>query len=126
MLQVGEVVYCSSYRIDNNLECFRIPDVSNLLQFSGNYDLPYGKFTTNIFRTRLSYSFTPRLFVQGLLQYNDLIEIWSTNLRLGWLQSANTGLFVVYNETRDTFDDTLGLRDRSFIVKFSRLFDLLE
>lgn len=91
-----------------------------------NYDLPYGKFTTNIFRTRLSYSFTPRLFVQGLLQYNDLIEIWSTNLRLGWLQSANTGLFVVYNETRDTFDDTLGLHDRSFIVKFSRLFDLLE
>ena len=64
--------------------------------------------------------------MQGLLQYNALIEIWSSNLRLGWLQSANTGLFVVYNETRDTFDDTLGLRDRSFIVKFSRLFDLLE
>jgi len=90
------------------------------------YDLPYGDFTTDILRARLSYSFTPRLFVQGLLQYNDLIEIWSSNLRLGWLQSANTGLFVVYNETRDTFDDTLGLRDRSFIVKFSRLFDLLE
>lgn len=90
------------------------------------YDLPYGDFTTDVLRARLSYSFTPRLFVQGLLQYNALIEIWSSNLRLGWLQSANTGLFVVYNETRDAFDDTLGLRDRSFIVKFSRLFDLLE
>jgi hypothetical protein len=90
------------------------------------YDLPAGTFNTDVWRARVSYSFTPRIFVQSLLQYNDLEDVWSTNLRLGWLQSANTGLFVVYNETRDTFDDTLGLRDRSFIVKFSRLFDLLD
>jgi hypothetical protein len=89
------------------------------------YYLPVGDFTTNILRARVSYSFTPRLFVQGLLQYNDLIEIWSTNLRLGWLHSANTGLFVVYNEALDTFDG-LDQRDRSLIVKFSRLFDLLD
>ncbi|MDZ7369012.1 MAG: carbohydrate binding family 9 domain-containing protein [candidate division KSB1 bacterium] len=107
---------------------FRIGETFNTeLTWSKNYyDLPFGSFNTDILRARISYSFTPRLFVQSLLQYNDLDEVWSTNLRLGWLQSANTGLFVVYNENRDTFDETLGLRDRSFIVKFSRLFDLLE
>ena len=107
---------------------FRIGETFNTeLTWSKNYyDLPFGSFNTDILRARLSYSFTPRLFVQSLLQYNDLEDVWSTNLRLGWLQSANTGLFVVYNENRDTFDETLGLRDRSFIVKFSRLFDLLE
>jgi hypothetical protein len=107
---------------------FRLGETFNTeLTWNKNYyDLPAGNFNTDILRARISYSFTPRLFVQSLLQYNDLEEVWSTNLRLGWLQSANTGLFVVYNETRDTFDDTLGLRDRSFIVKFSRLFDLLE
>ena len=107
---------------------FRLGETFNteLIWSKNYYDLPAGTFNTDVLRARVSYSFTPRLFVQSLLQYNDLEDLWSTNLRLGWLQSANTGLFVVYNETRDTFDDTLGLRDRSFIVKFSRLFDLLE
>jgi hypothetical protein len=107
---------------------FRLGETFNTeLTWSKNYyDLPFGSFNTDILRARLSYSFTPRLFVQSLLQYNDLEDVWSTNLRLGWLQSANSGLFVVYNENRDTFDETLGLRDRSFIVKFSRLFDLLD
>lgn len=89
-------------------------------------DLPGGSFVTNLARARLSYSFTPRIFLQSLLQYNDRDDVWATNLRLGWLQTANTGLFVVYNETRDTITDALGLRDRSFIVKYSRLFDLLN
>ena len=26
------------------------------------------------------------------------------NLRFGWLQAANTGLFVVYNDTRGLYD----------------------
>jgi hypothetical protein len=46
-------------------------------------------------KTRLSDSFSPRLYVQALLQHNDVIDNWSTNLRFGWLHAANTGLFVV-------------------------------
>jgi hypothetical protein len=90
--------------------------------------LPEGRFVTNLLRVRLSYSFSPRLYVQALLQYNDVIDNWSTNLRLGWLQAANTGLFVVYNENRDTARDPLGIgvRDRSLTVKYSHTFDLLD
>lgn len=84
--------------------------------------LPEGDFTTNIFRSRLSYSFTPRIFVQGLIQYNSVVELWSTNMRLGWLQQANTGLFLVYNETQQ---DGL-VRLRSFTIKYSRMFDVLK
>jgi hypothetical protein len=66
--------------------------------------------------------------VQALLQYNDVIDNWSTNLRFGWLQAANTGLFVVYNENRDTERDPLGIgvRDRSLTIKYSHSFDLLD
>jgi len=90
--------------------------------------LPEGRFVTNLLRMRLSYSFTPRIYVQALLQYNDVIDNWSTNLRFGWLHAANTGLFVVYNENRDTARDPLGLgvRDRSFTIKYSHTFDLLD
>jgi hypothetical protein len=89
-------------------------------------DLPAGSFVVNLARARVSYSFTPRVFVQALLQYNDKIDNWSTNLRLGWLQTANTGLFVVYNENRDTLSGGVGVRNRSLTVKFSRLLDLLD
>jgi hypothetical protein len=90
--------------------------------------LPAGRFVTNLLRVRLSYSFTPRLYLQALVQYNDVIDNWSTNLRFGWLHDANTGLFVVYNENRDSASDPLGLgvRDRSFTVKYSHTFDLLD
>ena len=84
--------------------------------------LPNGDFTTDVFRSRLSYSFTPSLFIQGLIQYNSVIDSWSTNVRLGWLKQANTGLFIVYNETReDSFLD-----NQSFIVKYSVLLDVLK
>jgi hypothetical protein len=99
------------------------------LDFSRNdVSLPAGRFVTNLLKLRLSYSFTPRFYVQALVQYNDVIHNWSTNLRLGWLQTANTGLFVVYNENRATEQDPLGLgvRDRSLTVKFSRTFELLD
>ena len=53
---------------------------------------------------------SPRaLFVQALVQYNDRIDNWSTNLRLGWLQTANTGLFIVYNENREVGGLPVGL-----------------
>ena len=84
--------------------------------------LPDGDFNTNIFRARLSYSFTPRLYIQSLVQYNSVAEFWSANLRFGWLQTANTGLFLVYNETHGE----IGTTNRSFILKYSRMFDLVK
>jgi hypothetical protein len=91
-------------------------------------DLPWGSFVTNLVRTRASYSFNPRTFVQALVQYNDRADLWSMNLRFGWQQAANTGLFVVYTDSRGLYDlfDRPERTDRSLIVKFSRMFDVLN
>ncbi len=88
--------------------------------------LPGGAFTTTLFRARLSYSFTPRLYVQSLVQYNDQADLWSANLRLGWLQAANTGLFVVFNQTNGLDGLPGDPLNRSVTVKYSRLFDVLQ
>ena len=96
--------------------------------------LPAGDFTSNLFRTRVSYSFSPRLFLQSLLQYNDRAELWSTNIRFGWLQSANTGLFIVFNQVSylDIVDDPglfygFGdLSNRSLTIKYTYLFDVFR
>ena len=91
-------------------------------------NLPAGEFTTNLVRTRVSYSFNPRVFLQGLVQYNDRADLWSMNFRFGWLQAANTGLFIVYTDTRGLYDlvERPERTDRSLIIKFSRMFDLLR
>ena len=36
--------------------------------------------------------------IQTLVQYNKRDDVLSTNLRFAWLQSANAGLYIVYNE----------------------------
>ncbi len=89
--------------------------------------LPEGDFTADVFRSKLAYSFTPNIFVQSLIQYNSVADFWSANIRFGWLQQANTGLFLVYNENRGQLSDLVsGPLNRSFIVKYSRVFDVLR
>jgi hypothetical protein len=60
-----------------------------------------------------------------LTQYSEQSDTVSTNLRFSWLQSANTGLYIVYNEI-----DERGFgappRGREFVIKYSRIFDLLR
>ena len=94
--------------------------------------LPWGNFVTNLSLLRLSYSFTTRIFLQTLLQYNDRRDVWSSNIRFGVLSDANTGFFIVYNDIR-YLDDVVGQRftrpalgGRTLTVKYSRVFDVLR
>lgn len=87
-------------------------------------DLPGGSFTANLIPLKASYAFTTLASIQALLQYNSQSSTFSSNIRLALLNRSGTGLFVVYNDRRDTTDfnplETLG---RSFIVKYTRLLD---
>ena len=74
----------------------------------------------------MTYNFSPRLFAQALVQHNDSADLWSVNFRVGWVQDANTGLFLVYNETEGLRDLIPSGAGRSLILKFSYLFDVLD
>jgi len=82
-------------------------------------------FKINVGKLRLAYSFTPKISLEALIQYDDRDDAIATNLRFAWLQSANSGLYVVYNEL--TNDDVLGLREKrkELTLKYSYIFDLL-
>jgi hypothetical protein len=85
--------------------------------------VPDGRFKINLARLRVSYSFTPKILLQALVQYDDRDDLVATNVRFSWLQSANAGLYLVYNEI-----DEEGLRKprREFLLKYSRIIDLLR
>ena len=89
-------------------------------------DLPAGNVIANLASSRIAYNFSPRVFTQGFLQYNDSDDLWSINLRFGWLQDANTGLFIVYNQTDGLLDTIPMGSGRSLILKYTHLFDLLR
>ena len=98
--------------------------------------LPEGDFETVLLGLNLGYFFTPRIYLQSLVQYSNQVDSWSANLRFGWLNTAGTGLFIVYNDVQG-FDYPAGLNHdggrfvesgtlaRSFIVKFTRQFNIL-
>ena len=97
--------------------------------------LPEGNYNTTQTGLNLQYSFSPNVFVQSLIQYSDQSGIWSGNIRFGWLNTAGTGLYLVYNE-RQVMDITgvsgllprqvLEPAERTFVIKYTRQFDVSE
>jgi len=86
-------------------------------------DLPFGDFTATLAGGRVAYTFSPRAFVSALVQYNSLDSALDTNVRLRWEYVPGSELFVVYSDGRHTRDDGMpGLRNRSLVVKLTRLF----
>ncbi|MBM63877.1 MAG: hypothetical protein CL484_13100 [Acidobacteria bacterium] len=87
---------------------------------------PQGAFQTNLAVSRVTYTFTPRMFFGGLVQYNSNNNTVSSNLRLRWEYSPGSEFFLVYTEERLTDplrpDRYSGSSSRGFAVKMTRLF----
>ncbi len=91
-------------------------------------DTPHGAFRADLVVSRVTYTFTPRMFFSGLVQYNSSTNTVSNNLRLRWEYTPGSELFVVYTDERhaDPFrpDRSYGLRSRGLVLKVNRLFRL--
>ena len=82
--------------------------------------LPSGDFETDLLTTRLRYSFSTRMFLNALIQYNSTLKEISSNIRFNWIYQPLSDLFLVYNERRSTNGDVL---ERALVAKFTYLFD---
>jgi hypothetical protein len=95
--------------------------------------LPGGDFVIDLVPIRFNYSFTPLTSLSALIQYNSQTADISSNIRFALLNRSGTGLFIVYNDQRNTanyrrIDENTGLVfptviGRSFIVKYTYMFD---
>ena len=90
--------------------------------------IPLGTYTAPLVTSRVTYTFTPRMFFGGLVQYSAVGNSLSANLRLRWEYQPGSEIFIVYNDQRDTSAFSLRdrhwpmLENRAFVVKFNRLF----
>ena len=89
-----------------------------------DYELPGGDFDVTLSQLRVSYSFTPKISLQGLVQHNAQDDLLAVNLRFAWLQSANAGLYLVYNETDDRRPFTGTGAQREIILKYSHILNV--
>ena len=103
---------------------YRASFTSSLLVDYNDVHLDEGNFERSLIGTRLAYFFTPRILAQALVQYSNQAQAWTANARFGWLNTAGTGLFVVYNEGQvaDGFFDWVRPQSRSLILKYTRQF----
>jgi hypothetical protein len=94
-------------------------------------NLQEGDFETTLVSLKGAYSFTPRIYLQSTLQYLEQTGNFSGNVRFGWLNTAGTGLFVVFNDLeRFAVDPRSDLREgpisRNVIVKYTKQVDLFR
>ncbi len=104
------------------------------LTWTGTYTrnlvrLPAGDFNTDLIGLRWNWSFTSKSFLQTFSQYNSVARQIGHNIRLGFLSSSATGLFVVFNTAHASyqFNDPHGMdrrtMSRALIIKFNHLLD---
>jgi hypothetical protein len=85
-------------------------------------DLPYGRFTAKLVSTRTSVSFSTRMSVGALVQYNSSTNAFDVNVRYRWEYRPGSDFYVVYSEGRKTGLETLpALETRGLVVKLTRL-----
>jgi hypothetical protein len=86
-------------------------------------DLPQGAFVNHLLLTRLVYTFTTRLYLMSLVQWNSETDSVDVNLRLNFIYRPGSSLYLVYNENRWVKGMPYGVEGRSLALKMNYLFN---
>ncbi len=83
-------------------------------------DLPGGAFVADLLTVRVTHTFSTRMFLGALIQYNSITEEWDTNIRFNLIHRPLSDFFIVLNDRRHVLG---GPNDRALIAKFTTLLD---
>lgn len=104
----GSVVWRPSAHISLNVGADH-----NVVELTG------APFTVDVFSGRLDYLYSTKLLVGGWVQYNEASQELITNLRVNFVHSPLSDLFVVYSERRATGPSVV--LDRRLTIKVTKL-----
>jgi hypothetical protein len=85
--------------------------------------MPWGNFLVNQSVLRLDYTFSPRMTIRSLTQYNSLTNELSNNIRFNLIYRPGSDIYIVYNDLSQTGlpADIFGRKDRQLLVKATYL-----
>jgi hypothetical protein len=79
--------------------------------------LPEGSFDTNIFGSRISYSFSTDLFTKFFVQWNSDRNLVTTNFLVNYIYQPGSDFYFVFNQTYGTDSISTGLLDTTLVGK---------
>lgn len=102
--------------------------VSNQLSTEMQYNrnqvkMPWGNFLVNLATARVDYTFSPRMTVRSLTQYNTSTHEISNNIRFNFIYRPGSDLYIVYSDVSQTGlpADIFGRKDRQLVMKMTYL-----
>jgi hypothetical protein len=97
---------------------------STEVQYNRNdVKMPWGDFLVNLSTLRVDYTFSPRMTVRSLTQYNTSSHEISNNIRFNYIYRPGSDIYIVYNDLSQTGlpVDVFGRKDRQLVVKATYL-----
>jgi hypothetical protein len=94
------------------------------MQYNRNdVKMPWGDFVVNLSSLRLDYTFSPRMTIRSLTQYNTSTHEVTNNIRFNFIYRPGSDIYVVYNDLSETGQpaDVFGRKDRQLVVKMTYL-----
>ena len=85
--------------------------------------MPWGDFLVNLATLRVDFTFSPKMTIRSLTQYNTSTNEISNNIRFNLIHHAGSDLYVVYNDLRQTGlpADVFAQKDRQLALKLNYL-----
>lgn len=99
---------------------YRVRVSAGVQRTAGDLALADGKFVNSFWTTRANYSFSPRMFIDALSQYDPTSKQLNANVRFNFLHHPLSDLFIVYNDQR-FLTPGAPVAGRSVIVKFTQM-----
>ncbi len=98
--------------------------LSSEVQYNRNdVKMPWGNFLVNLTSLRVDYTFSPRMTLRSLTQYNTSTHEISNNVRFNFIHRPGSDIYLVYNELRQTGlpSDIFAQKDRQLVLKMNYL-----
>jgi hypothetical protein len=99
---------------------YKVRVAAGVQSTSAKLDRPDQEFTATVFTGRANYSFTTKMFLDALTQYDAATKQFNANVRFNVIHHPLSDLFIVYNEQRFTTPDA-PVPGRSLVVKFTQM-----
>ena len=90
--------------------------VESMFEFN-RIALPQDTFNASVFGSRISYSFSTKLFAKLFAQWNSADDVFSTNFLINYIYRPGSDFYLVVNQNYETDSGTIHHQETAVIAK---------
>ena len=106
------------FGLDANIKPNAHLSIESMFEFN-RITLPQDTFNANIFGSRISYSFSTKLFAKLFAQWNSESDVFSTNFLINYIYRPGSDFYLVVTQNYETDDETIHHLDTTVVAKMT-------